>query len=83
MAYEVKAIFSQSIGFKPRKNLNWGSLFHAVLSALSIMQERVCPTEHIYLMTRIAWNPKLGQFISCNLSILSPPSGMIIVKTHG
>ena len=60
MAYEVKAIFSQFPGFKPRKTLNWGSLFHAVLSALSIMQEQVHPAEDISLMMKIIWNPKLG-----------------------
>ena len=53
MAYEVKAIFSHSAGFKPCKTLNWGSLFCMVLFALSIMQERVRPTEDISFMMRI------------------------------
>ena len=83
MAYEVKAIFSHSAGFKPYKTLNWGSLFCMVLFALSIMQERVRPTEDISFMMRIIWNPKLGQFILCDLSILFPLGGTIIVKTHG
>ena len=31
IVYEVKTTFNQSIGLKPRKTLNWGSLFCAVL----------------------------------------------------
>ena len=82
MVYEVKAIFSQSAGLEPRKTLNWGSLFCAVPSTLSNIQEWVHPAEDVSLMSRIAWNPKLWQFISRGLSILSPPSETIIVKIH-
>ena len=82
MVYEVKAIFSQSTSLEPRKTLNWDSLFYAVPSTLSNIQEWVRPVEDVSLMSRIAWNPKLGQFISQSLSILSPPNGMIIVKIH-
>ena len=50
------------------------------LPPLSNIQEWIRPTKDVYLMSRIVWNPKLGQFISRDLSILSPPNEMIIIK---
>ena len=47
MVYEVEAIFSQSAGLEPRKTLNWGSLFCAVPSTLSNIQEWVHPVEDV------------------------------------
>ena len=82
MAYEAEAIYSQSTGLEPRKTLNWGNLFCMVPSTLSNIQEWVRPANDVSLMSRIAWNLKLGQFISRSLSILSPPSEMIIFKIH-
>ena len=82
MIYEVEAIFSQFMGLEPRKTQNWGSLFCAIPSTLSNIQEWVHPVEDVSLMSRITWNPKLGQFISRDLSILSPPNETIIVKIH-
>ena len=82
MAYEAEAIYSQSAGLEPRKTLNWGNLFCMVPSTLSNIQEWVRPVEDVSFMSRIAWNPKLGRFISHDLSILSLPSGTIIVKIH-
>ena len=63
MVYEVEATFSQSAGLEPRKTLNWGSLFCVVPSTLSNIQEWVHPVKDVSLMSRIAWNPKLGQLI--------------------
>ena len=82
MVYKVEAIFSQSTGLEPRKTLNWGSFFCAVPSPLSNKPEWVRPIKDVSFMSRIAWNPKLGQFISRDLSILYPPSETIIVKSH-
>ena len=64
MVYEFEAIFSQSASLKPRKTLNWGYLFCVVPSPFSNIQEWIRPAKDMSLMSRIAWKPKLGQFIS-------------------
>ena len=53
MFFEVKAIFSLSVGLKPRKTLNWGNLFCAIPSPLFNIQEWVCLAKDVLLMSRI------------------------------
>ena len=53
MIYEVEAIFSQFTGLEPRKTQNWGSLFCAIPSTLSNIQEWVHPVEDVSFMLRI------------------------------
>ena len=49
---------------------------------LSDIQERVHPAEDVSFMLRIALNPKLRQFISQDLSFLSPLTGRSLFKSR-